>query len=83
MSKIGTKAQVYRGTADKTSGGLTREDLKRNSSGNIVSKAKSSVAKSNPWAEAVSQARKELGITGFVPVKTGSPLYKRAMYLYK
>uniref|UniRef100_A0A6C0BR79 Uncharacterized protein n=1 Tax=viral metagenome TaxID=1070528 RepID=A0A6C0BR79_9ZZZZ len=32
----------------------------------------------NPWIEAVTKARKELGITGFAPVKKGSELYKLA-----
>tara|TARA_B100000927_G_C16412155_1_gene447762 strand:+ start:387 stop:950 length:564 start_codon:yes stop_codon:yes gene_type:complete len=33
------------------------------------------------WTDAVSKARKELGITGFSPVKKGTPLYKRAKEL--
>ena len=33
------------------------------------------------WTDAVSRARKELGITGFSPVKKGTPLYKRAKQL--
>lgn len=33
------------------------------------------------WTDAVSKARKELGITGFSPVKKGTPLYKRAKQL--
>jgi hypothetical protein len=42
---IGTRAQVWHGTAYKTSGGLTKSDLLQNKSGRIVSKAKHSSAK--------------------------------------
>ena len=42
---IGTRAQVWHGTAKKTSGGLTKGDLMMNKSGRIVSKAKHNSAK--------------------------------------
>jgi hypothetical protein len=42
---IGTRAQVWHGTAFKTSGGLTKGDLLQNKAGRIVSKAKHSTAK--------------------------------------
>ena len=42
---IGTRAQVWHGTAYKTSGGLKRDDLMQNKAGRIVSKAKHSSAK--------------------------------------
>ena len=42
---VGTRAQVWHGTAYKTSGGLTKEDLFQNKAGRIVSKAKHSTAK--------------------------------------
>jgi len=38
---VGSRAQVFHGTAYKTSGGLTKSGLKKNKHGNIVSKAKS------------------------------------------
>jgi len=38
---IGSRAQVFHGTAYKTSGGLTKAGLKKNKHGNIVSRAKS------------------------------------------
>jgi len=37
MSTIGSRAQVFHGTAHHTSGGLTRKDLKKNKHGRIVS----------------------------------------------
>ena len=42
---IGTRAQVWHGTAYKTSGGLTKTDLLQNKNGRIVSRAKHSTAK--------------------------------------
>lgn len=44
-SLIGTRAQVWHGTAYKTSGGLTHGDLLMNKHGRIVSKAKHNTAK--------------------------------------
>jgi hypothetical protein len=42
---IGSRAQVWHGTAHKTSGGLTKKDLMQNKAGRIVSRAKHSTAK--------------------------------------
>ncbi len=42
---IGTRAQVWHGTAKKTSGGLHKNDLMMNKSGRIVSRAKHTTAK--------------------------------------
>lgn len=42
---IGTRAQVWHGTAYKTTGGLTKSDLFQNKAGRIVSKSKHSSAK--------------------------------------
>ena len=39
--KVGSRAEVMHGTAEKTSGGLTKSDLKYNKYGEIVSKRKS------------------------------------------
>ena len=40
MQTIGTRAQVWHGTAKKTSGGLTKTHLMQNKHGRIVSKRK-------------------------------------------
>lgn len=45
MQTTGSRAQVMHGTAEKTSGGLTKKDLKYNKWGRIVSRRKSSEAK--------------------------------------
>ena len=42
---IGTRAQVWHGTAYKTSGGLVKSKLKQNKAGRIVSLAKYTTAK--------------------------------------
>lgn len=40
MQTIGTRAQVWHGTAKKTSGGLTKTHLMKNKHGRIVSRKK-------------------------------------------
>merc|ERR1711907_35486 len=81
------KAVVFRGTKEKTVGGMTKSDLIKNKYGKIVSKKKSQLAKKNNfikgWTTAVSKARKALGIKGFVAIKKGTPLYKKAKELYQ
>ena len=47
MLTFGTRAQVMHGTAKKTTGGLTKSQLKYNKSGKIVSKKASEAAKKN------------------------------------
>lgn len=45
MLTIGSKAQVFHGTAHHTSGGLTRKDLMKNKRGKIVSRKQASAGK--------------------------------------
>lgn len=45
MKTIGTRAQVWHGTAKRTPGGLSKNDLIKNKQGRIVSKAKHNTAK--------------------------------------
>nr|AFY23236.1 dinoflagellate viral nucleoprotein DVNP.4 [Hematodinium sp. SG-2012] len=66
------KSSVFRGTKEKTSGGLKRSDLCRNKRGKVVSKKASEAAKKRfkksglgRFAEALQKARKALGIKGF------------------
>jgi hypothetical protein len=62
---VGSRAEVMHGTAYKTSGGLTKNDLKYNKSGSIVSKKKSSSAKrDNRLVKAGYKTKK--GVFGFV-----------------
>jgi hypothetical protein len=41
---IGSRAEVFHGTADRTAGGLTKKDLMRDDDGRIKSKAASEAA---------------------------------------
>jgi hypothetical protein len=47
MKTEGSRAEVFHGTAKHTSGGLTKDDLKKNKRGEIVSKKASNIAKKN------------------------------------
>ncbi len=89
---MGAKARVFSGKKEKTTSGLTKEKLTRNKRGKVVSKAASAHAKKlwvknglKAWADAVKQARKALGVTGFVAIggKTaaGKALYAKAKSL--
>merc|ERR1719420_2369214 len=90
-SKIvyGSMRRVWSGTADRTKGGLVKKDLVMNKRGKIVSKKQAAQAKKkyrssglSKWTAAVQKARAELGITGFMAVKKGTPLYKLAKSYY-
>merc|ERR1719490_374259 len=82
------KALVFRGSKQKTSGGLTKDTLTKSKTGKIVSKSKSARGKKNwansalkRWIDAVKQARKSLKITGFCAVNgktaTGKAVYTK------
>merc|ERR1719465_349743 len=72
------KVLVFRGSKEKTVGGMTASSLTKNKIGKIVSKKKSALGKKNTWMIAVQKARKALKIKGFVAVKKGTELYKKA-----
>merc|ERR1719226_157143 len=87
------KVAVFKGKKEKTVGGLTKETLTKSKSGKIVSKAASARAKKNwaqsalkKWIDAVKQARKQLGVTGFCAVngKTsqGKAVYAKAKAIF-
>jgi len=82
VSKIATgrlaKVMVFRGSKLKTVGGMTAANLTKNKIGRVVSKKKSALGKKNSWMIAVQKARKALKIKGFVAIKKGSELYKKA-----
>merc|ERR1719288_411515 len=67
------RAVVFAGGKEKTSSGMTKDQLVKSKTGKIVSKKASARAKkayaSSPlkkWMEAMKQARKQLNIKGFV-----------------
>merc|ERR1719262_1450748 len=81
------RSLVFRGSKVKTLSGLTKTDLVKNKHGKIVSKkslahGKKAYANIKGWTSAVQKARKALGVKGFVAVKKGSALYKKAKEFY-
>merc|ERR1712147_73935 len=77
------KMVVFRGTKAKKTGDLNASDLVKNKRGKIVSKkatahGKKAYAHIKGWTVAVQKARKALNVKGFVAVKKGTPLYKKA-----
>ena len=75
---IGTRAQVWHGTAYKTNGALKKSDLFQNKNGRIVSKAKHTTAKKEQRLLKHGYGTKK-GKFGFVKVskKTGSRKSKK------
>jgi len=80
------RSAVFVGNKEKTQSGLQKKDLMKNKSGKIVTKKAHATAKKNyagskpeQWVAACKQARKELQITGFVPVGGATPSGK-ALY---
>ncbi len=85
---VGTKAQVFHGTADRTAGGLVKSELFQDKEdGRIKSKAQSKAGKNNPalkaWRSALEQAGGLQEDKKFKPIKKGSVLYKKAKKIYK
>jgi hypothetical protein len=68
MPAVGTKAQVYHGTAKHTSGGLTRKDLIKTKKGRIVSRKKHAAGK---------RALKNLVKAGYKAKKGTFKLFKK------
>jgi hypothetical protein len=68
MMTVGSKAQVFHGSAHHTKGGLTRKDLIRNKRGKIVSRKQAAAGK-----KAFSRLRK----LGYVPKKGTFKLFTR------
>merc|ERR1712232_839406 len=88
VSKRMAKAIAFRGGNTGGATTLKQADLVKSKSGKIVSKGKSMLAKKRyassvgKWTKAVQKARKEMGVTGFVATKKGTPLYRKAKEFY-
>jgi hypothetical protein len=65
---FGSKAQVWHGTAKKTSGGLTKKDLMKNKHGRIISRKKHSIGK---------KSIKHLKKLGYIAKKGQFTLFKK------
>merc|ERR1712217_636684 len=79
------KAMVLRGSKEKTTGGLKKDDLMRNKRGKVVSKRKSALGKHafkrvEAWIDAVMEARSALHSRGFVAIN-GKTLHGKALYV--
>ena len=74
---IGTRAQVWHGTAFKTSGGLTKGDLIQNKAGRIVSRAKHATAKKEKRLVKAGYGTKK-GKFGFVLLNKGTKSRSRS-----
>jgi hypothetical protein len=66
---VGSKAQVWHGTADKTSGGLSKKDLMKNKHGRIISRRKHALGQKS--------AKKHLFAAGYKPKKGTFKLFRR------
>merc|ERR1711907_553555 len=83
------RRHVFAGKISKTKSGYTAAAFKKNKTGKIVSKKRSTFAKANfastlgPWMAAVQKARKALNVKGFMAIKKGTPLYKKAKEFYQ
>merc|ERR550537_1441588 len=78
------KVLVFRGTKEKTVGGLKADMLIKNKHGKVVSKRRSAAGKRSyanikPWVEALMSARKALHVQGFHSIN-GKSLQGKALY---
>ena len=71
MKTVGSRAEVWHGTAKKTSGGLLKKDLKKNKRGRIVSKKMSNRAKKEKRLEKAGFKTKKGKFTLFKAKKKG------------
>merc|ERR1712134_89737 len=65
------RLSVFSGKKEKTYTGLKKSDLTKSKTGKVVSKKQS------------ANGKKALGVKGFVAVKKGTALYKKAKELYQ
>jgi len=83
----GSRRQVWNGSRHHTNSGHNKSHLMKNKTGKVVTKKSHAAGKRaykniRGWTQAVSKARKALGITGFCAVKKGTPLYIKAREFY-
>ena len=84
MKTTGSRAEVISGSALKTSGGLTKKNLKVSKvSGEVVSKKLAKAGEKNPWAIATEEARKQLGLEGKMVLMNVGPEGKKLYKLTK
>ena len=81
-SKSKSKSKSSRSTAYRFSVHVKKPKSSKRSLKKSSKKSSKKSMKKMPWLACVSKARKELGVKGFVAIKKGTPLYKRAKELY-
>jgi len=81
-SKSSSSKKSKSSTAYRLSIRVKKSPRKAKSLSKRKSKSKSVSKGKLTWFQAVAKARKELNIKGFVAIKKGTPLYKRAKELY-
>ena len=79
------KALVFRGSKEKTVGGLKSDDLMKNKRGKVVSKRLNALGKRRyrnveDWVESVMEAREALHVKGFLAIN-GKSLQGKALYV--
>ena len=80
--KRSSKKSKSRSTAYRFSVHVKKPKSFKKSSKSSKKSSKKSMKKMS-WVGCVAKARKELGVKGFVAIKKGTPLYKRAKELYE
>jgi len=76
------RRDVFNGKDTKTWGGMKQGDLLKNKNGKVVSKKLSKQGQKRCWPMAIAAARVALDLTGFVAIKKGSALYRKARQIY-
>ncbi len=79
--------RLWNGSRHHTNSGHSKSHLMKNKTGKVVTKKSHAAGRRaykniRGWTQAVSKARKALGITGFCAVKKGTALYKKAREFY-
>ena len=81
--KRSSKKSKSRSTAYKFSVHVKKPKSSKRSLKKSSKKSAKKSMKKMSWVGCVAKARKELGVKGFVAIKKGTPLYKRAKELYE
>ena len=80
--KSKSRSTAYRFSVHVKKPKSSKRSLKKSVKKSTKKSSKKSMKKM-PWLACVAKARKELGVEGFVAIKKGTPLYKRAKELYE
>jgi hypothetical protein len=80
--------KVGRRSARRSARRSTKRSIRRSAKGALPAPMmgganRKSPKKARSWVDSVSQARRELNVTGFVAIKKGSPLYKRSKEIHE